>query len=133
MTLDELDQILSEAAKLVDTAAQGVTTTDLPEKKDHLHSLGSALGLIFEVQSAIYGERPDLEPAYLREKSPYPPGEARRYGEIFLKAVELSEAGDIEAAIQLLRSYLKQKPHEYFRAMAEQQLRRMEARRDAGA
>jgi hypothetical protein len=128
MSLDKLDRTLALAAKAVDDAAASIAEEGLEPVKDNISKLGQALGLIFDVQRALYSIRPDLEPEVLRERSPYPPGESHVYGEHLLKSLELVERGEIREAIELWRSYLAGQVHPFFREMAEEQLGHLERR-----
>lgn len=101
MSLDELDRLLAVAAKSVDEAAASLVRSSLNDEKARLHGLAVALGKIVDVQLAIYAVRPDLEPAHLREQSPYPPDESRKYGDALIKAMDLAESGDERGATEV--------------------------------
>jgi len=65
-SLDSLNALLSEAAKLLDQSAGQIRDTGLnPEA--NVRKIAEALAEIFEVRMQIFQLRPDLTPDYLKK------------------------------------------------------------------
>ncbi len=116
--LKSLNDLLSAAAGILDTAAAEIRDIPLDPKKEHISKIGHALTLIFDIQHQIYKISPELEPEYLKRPSPFPPGVNRRFGEILLQASDLCDVGKYQEAISLYESYISENPPEFFIKLA---------------
>lgn len=65
-SLDSLNALLSEAAKLLDQSAGQIRDTGLNPEED-IRKIAEALAEIFEVRMQIFQLRPDLTPDYLKK------------------------------------------------------------------
>ena len=65
-SLDSLNALLSEAAKLLDQSAGQIRDTGL-NPEENIRKIAYALAEIFEVRSQIFQLRPDLTPDYLKK------------------------------------------------------------------
>ncbi len=65
-SLDSLNDLLTEAARLLDEASSQVRDLQLnPEQ--NIRKIGEALANISEVRLQVYAQRPDLAPEYLKK------------------------------------------------------------------
>lgn len=117
-TLVKLNETLRVAASLLDSAAGQIRDAALSPTKEHIGSIGQALGHIFDIQNAIYKRRPELEPKY--EEEPAEVREAnRRLGEALIAAYELADAGKMQEAMEYLNAFAEAEPSELHRKLAE--------------
>jgi hypothetical protein len=65
-SLDSLNALLSEAAKLLDQSAGQIRDTGL-NPEENIRKIAEALAEIFEVRMQIFQLRPDLTPDYLKK------------------------------------------------------------------
>ena len=65
-SLDSLNALLSEPAKLLDQSAGQIRDTGL-NPEENIRKIAEALAEIFEVQMQIFQLRPDLTPDYLKK------------------------------------------------------------------
>lgn len=65
-TLEKLDNLLSEAANLLDQAGSEITDLHM-NSEENLRKIGEALVTIFEIRLQIFKQRPDLTPDYLKK------------------------------------------------------------------
>ncbi len=66
-SLEELNNLLTEATRLLDKAASQIRDLNL-NKQTNIRKVGEALVLAFEIQRDIYERRPDLTPDFLKKK-----------------------------------------------------------------
>ncbi len=59
--LKSLDELLSKAVSLLDSAAKEIRDIPLNPVKENIYKIGDALTSIFELQRQIYDADPDLE------------------------------------------------------------------------
>ena len=64
-SLDNLNDLLTEAAKLLNNAAEEVRDNKL-NKHENIKKIGESLVNIYEIQLEIYKVRPDLTPDILK-------------------------------------------------------------------
>ncbi len=112
--IKSLNELLSAAAGILDTATTEIRDIPLEPKKEHIFKIGNALSLIFDIQHQIYKIDPKLEPEHLKRPSQFPPGVNRRFGEILLKAADFCDVGKYQDAISLYESYISEDPPEFF-------------------
>ena len=126
--LEKLHQTLNVAASLLDSAATQIRDVPLTPAKTHIHTIGETLSNIFDIQRAVYRERPDLEPKYDE-----PPEEVRaanrRLGETLIAAHDLADNGHIPEALALLSAFESSDPSAHHRVLAAAQRERLAARR----
>ena len=67
-SLDRLEELLVQAGKLLDEAANEIRDLDF-SASSNISAIGEALGKIFDVRGKIYLLRPDLRPDYLKDPS----------------------------------------------------------------
>jgi hypothetical protein len=65
-SLDSLNALLLEAAKLLDQSSHQIRDTGL-NPEENIHRIAEALIKIFEVRMQIYRQRPDLASDYLKK------------------------------------------------------------------
>jgi hypothetical protein len=65
-SLDSLNALLSEAAKLLDQSAGQIRDTGL-NPEENIRKIAEALAEIFEVRMQMFQLRPDLTPDYLKK------------------------------------------------------------------
>ena len=128
--LKYLDELLSAAAGILDTAAIEIRDVSLNPTKDNISRIGKALALISDIQLQIYKVAPKLEPKYLTRPSPYPPEINRRFGEILIAATELYDEKKYNEAISLYESFIEENPPEFFIKMAEGRIRKIKMDHD---
>jgi hypothetical protein len=123
--LDAIHDQLAVASSLLDAVANDIR--DLGFTPDeHIRRIGHALGLISEIQHAIYRTRPDLTPAFLRD----PEGvsahaEANgRLTQALAKVYRFGEAGQGAEAERELRAYIARESSALHRRLAEHVLQR---------
>ena len=66
-SLDELENLLKEAAGLLDRAAVEIRDLGLEPEKN-VRRIAEAIFLASEIRSDIYNRRPDLTPGYFKKK-----------------------------------------------------------------
>jgi hypothetical protein len=116
--LTNLHQQLRAAASLLDGAATQIRDLPLSPTRQHVHSIGEALCSIYEIQSAIYKLRPELEIKY--EEPPEEERAAnRRLGEALIAAYDLADSGQVSAAAQFLAGFALNEPSELHRSLAK--------------
>jgi hypothetical protein len=121
---ESVHRLLVVASKLLDSAASEMREVGLG--KD-ITRVGSALGEIFEVKRALYALRPDVMPAQMSEAVPLEVAAAnRRLTRYLADALELDEAGDTDAAVAKIRSYLEVETSPEHREIAQSELSRMQ-------
>ena len=123
--LANLHQRLRVAASLLDGAATQIRDAPLPPTKKHIYSVGEALASIYEIQSAIYKLRPELE-----EKYEEPPPEEvsaanRRLGEVLIAAYDLADTARLPEATALLTAFAANEPSEYHRSLVVAEIERL--------
>jgi hypothetical protein len=123
--LDAIHDQLAVASSLLDAAAIDIRDSGFTPE-EHVRRVGQALGLISEIQHAIYRERPDLKPAFLRE----PEGvtahaEANgRLTRVLASVYRFGEAGQGAEAERELRAYIARESSDLHRRIAEHVLQR---------
>ena len=115
--LPQLNQTLNVAASLLDEAAGQIRDAALSPTKEHIHRIGEALVSIYEIQSAIYKLRPELEPKY-DEPPPAQQKANRRLGETLIAAYDLADKGQLQEAISLLSAFAANDPSEFHCGLA---------------
>ena len=125
MSIDSINELLDRAGNTLDQAAQQMVGSALQPSGEYIYRVGEALAKIFEIQRAIYAIRPELTPPFLREPSSLPPGESRRFGDVFLASVELENKGAFREAEAKWQRYLESKPHDFFSEKARECLARL--------
>lgn len=120
--LKSLNELLSVAAGILDTASTEIRDIPLDPKKEHVSKIGHALTLIFDIHHQIYKISPELEPEHLKRPSPFPPGVNRRFGEILLQAIDLCDDKKYQEAISLYESYISEKPPDFFIQLAKDRI-----------
>jgi len=65
-SLEQLDNLLSQAANLLDQAGSEIRDLQL-NSEENLRKVGEALVNIFEIRLQIFKQRPDLTPDYLKK------------------------------------------------------------------
>ena len=116
--LTKLNETLRVAASLLDSAAGQIRDAALSPTKEHIGSIGQALGHIFDIQNAIYKRRPELEPKYEEEPEEVRAAN-RRLGEALIVAYDLADAGKVQQAAEYLKAYAEVEPSELHRELAE--------------
>ena len=124
--LNSLNEILSVAANILDTAASEVRDIPLNPLKDNIYKIGKVLTIIHDLQDQICKIDPKFEPEYLRRPSPFPPEINRRFGKILIKATDLCDEKKYKEAISLYKSYILENPPEFFKKMAELRIEMIE-------
>jgi len=122
--LANLHQRLRVAASLLDEAASEIRDAPLSPTKQHIYSVGQALASIYEIQSAIYKLRPELETKY-EESSEDVSAANRRLGELLIAAYDLADASRLPEALALLSAFATNEPSEYHRSLAKTEIERM--------
>jgi hypothetical protein len=65
-SLERLNQLLTEAAKLLDDAASEIRDSQLATDRN-VKRIGEALASISEIRLEVYQQRPDLAPKHLKK------------------------------------------------------------------
>jgi hypothetical protein len=125
VTLDTLTDRLSLACRLLDQASRDVRDLDAALPGNHIRQLAEAMAKVFEVQRAIFALRPDLEPAFLKEKSRDPEAD-RRLTEALGKAYALLDEARYAEALDLLRAFSGAEDSAFHRRIAEAESRTIE-------
>lgn len=127
--LAELHQTLQVATMLLDDAARQIRDTRLLPTKPNIYKIGEALSAIFEIQSAIDKQAPELQ---LEPKYEEPSNEVklanRRLGEAILAADALFDKNGLKEARNHLTSYAATENSEKHRILALRQVERYEER-----
>lgn len=123
--LDAIHDRLAVVSSLLDEAAIDIRDSGFASD-EHVRRIGQALGLISEIQHAIYGERPDLTPAFLKT-----PGGVSAHAEAngrltqaLANVYRLGEAGQAAEAERELRAYIAGESSDLHRRIAEHVLQR---------
>jgi len=66
-SLDELENLLKKASRLLDKAAAEIRDTGLEPEKN-VRRIAEAIVLASEIRNEIYNRRPDLIPEYFKKK-----------------------------------------------------------------
>jgi hypothetical protein len=120
--LKYLNELLSAAAGILDSAAAEIRDIPLNPKKENISTIGKALTFIIDIQKQIYDIDPKLKPEYLRRPSPYPAELNRRYGDIVIKDADLCDLKKYQEAISLYENFISENPPEFFANMAERRI-----------
>jgi hypothetical protein len=123
--LKYLDELLSSAAGILDTAATEIRDVSLSPTQENILRIGQALALVFDIQQQIYKVDPKLEPEYLKRPSPYPPELNRRFGKILIAAADLYDEKKYNEAISLYESFIAENPPNFFIKMAKGRIRKI--------
>jgi hypothetical protein len=130
--LTELHRTLQVAAMLLDSAAGQIRDAKLLPVKSNIHKIGEALASVFEIQSVIYKQAPELQ---LEPNYEEPPEEVRlanrRLGEAMLAADALADEGKFEEARSYLANFAASEPSENHGNLALHQATRYAERDDA--
>jgi hypothetical protein len=128
--LERLHHTLVAAEIILDNAAGQVRDAALAPTNQHIHSIGTALASIFEIQHAIYKIKPELEPKY--EEEPEKTRAAnRRLGETLIAAYDLADSNKVPEALALLHQFASDDPSEYHRGLAAIEAERLSENYDA--
>ena len=120
--LKSLNELLSAAAGILDTAASEIRDIPLNPTKENIYKIGKALIIIFDIQDQICKIDPNFEPEYLRRPSSFPPEVNRRFGEIIIEASDLCDEKKYYEAISLYENYISENPPDFFINMAEMRI-----------
>ena len=123
--LKSLNDLLSEASRILDTATTEIRDVPLNPTKENIYRIGKGLDLIFEVQCQIYKIDHSLDPEYLKRSSLSPTGVNRKFGEILLQASDLCDDKKYQDAISLYEDYISENPPEFFANMAKKRIARI--------
>ena len=129
MSLKEIHTKLVVAADLLDHAASEISGSPLKPSERYVREIGEALRHILEVKNAIYALDASLTPELMKQPSPFPAGESRRFGEVLIRASDIAANGDIAGAISQWVAYLESEPHEFFRDSAKRHIEHLERQR----
>ena len=124
-SLDAIHDQLAVASSLLDAVAADIRDSGFTPN-EHVRRIGQALGLIAEIQHAIYRERPDLTPAFLR-KSEDVSAHAEANGRLtqtLANVYRFGEAGQGAEAERELRAYIARESSDLHRRIAEHVLQR---------
>lgn len=124
---DQLHRTLRAAANLLDSAASQVCDMQLQPTKQHLRSIGEALALVFEVQHAVEGLKPELAKRY-EEPTEEESLANRRLGEAFIAADDLAERENNESAEVFLERFAAHEHSSFHRDLALLQAARYKLR-----
>jgi hypothetical protein len=117
---------------LLDSAAGQIRDAKFLPVKSNIHKVGEALASVFEIQSSIYKQAPELQ---LEPKYEEPPDEVRlanrRLGEAMLVADALADEGKLEEARGHLATFATNEPSEHHANLALRQAARYAERDDA--
>ncbi|MGJ7527286.1 hypothetical protein [Variovorax sp. GB1P17] len=127
--LESTHQLLTVAARLLDSAASGIRDAKLEPVRENIAQIGQILAAIFEIEQKIYALRPDLQSAYLGEPSPYPESN-KRLTRFMFQACGLEDAGEIAQAIEKYKEYLQLEESSHHREIAEGEIRRLSNREE---
>lgn len=117
-SLESLDNLLTQAAKLLDVAAAEIRDVPLEPKKENIRRIAAALTEIFEVQQRIYALNPEFQPRFLSEPSKNPEAN-RALGLAILEAYRLNDEGQPDAGVAVLESYQAGEDSAYHREVAQ--------------
>ncbi len=123
--LKYLNELLSAASGILDSATAEIRDIPLNPKKENISRIGRALSLIFDIQQQIYKIDPKLEPEYLKRPSPFPPELNRRFGEILIMDADLCTDKKYHEAISLFQGFISENPPDFFIKMAEDRIQKI--------
>lgn len=123
--LDEINDELTVAASLLGDAAVDIQNCGFGTE-EHIRRIGDALGRVYEIQHAIYKERPDLVPAFLKKPEEISAHSAAnsRLTEALANVYRFGELGQGSEAERELRAYITQETSDLHRRIAERILKR---------
>jgi hypothetical protein len=127
-SLDSLNDLLTQAATLLDMAAEEVRDIPLEPKKENIRWIAAILSEIFEMQQRIYALRPDLKPPFLSEPSKNPESN-RALGRALVEAGRLDDEGQLDAAVAVLESYQAAESSTHHREIAQSLIERLREKR----
>jgi hypothetical protein len=120
---ESVHRLLVAASQLLDSAASEMREIGLGRNVTHI---GAALTEIFDIKMALYALRPDLMPAHLAEPIPPEVSEANhRLTRYLADALSFDEAGNTDAAVSMLRSYLEVETSSDHREIAQSEISRI--------
>jgi len=126
-SLASLNDLLTQAAKLLDVAAGEIRCVPLEPKNENIRRIAAVLMEIFEMQLRIYNLRPDLKPPFLSEPSKTPESN-RALGRAMVEAYRLDDEGQSDAAVAVLESYLAAESSIHHREIAQLTIERLRAK-----
>ncbi|SEF23079.1 hypothetical protein ABL840_00535 [Variovorax sp. NFACC27] len=126
---ESIHQLLTVAARLLDSAASEIRDAKLEPVRENIGQIGEILARIFEIEQQIYLLRPELKPAYLNSPSPYPESN-RLLTRFMFEACQLEDAGEFGRAIEKYEEYLLLEESTHHREIAEAEIRRLSEKND---
>ncbi len=123
-SLKELNDMLRDASKSLDLAAQQIRDIPFEPRKENIGTIGKVLAEIFRLKHMIYEIEPELMPEKLRHKPKYP-DKNNSFGKALISAEDYKEKGEIEKAIQVYEDYLKTDPIDYFKEIAFSEIKKL--------
>ncbi len=124
--LANLHKRLRVIAGLLDGAASNIRDVPLSPTHEHIQRIGEALVSVFEIQSAIYKLRPELEVHY-EEPQEEVSAANKRLGETLMVAYDLADNSKLAEAVNLLIVFEKNEPSEFHRSIAAGEIERLNA------
>jgi len=121
--LAELERLLSECSKTLDSSAELIKESDL-DSGVCIHEIGQAITHIFHIQQEIYKLEPDLEPSFLKVKSLH-----SKHNKLLTTAIV--EAGRLckeeryDEAIKIFKEFLSTNPPAYLSEIAESEIKKI--------
>jgi hypothetical protein len=123
-SLDSLNGLLTQAAALLDVAAEEIRDVPLEPTTENIRRIATVLTEIFEMQQRIYDLRPDLKPPFLNEPSMHPESN-RALGRALVEAYRLDDEGQADAAVAVLESYQAAESSTHHREIAQSTIERL--------
>jgi len=123
--LKSLNELLSSAIRILDSASTEIRGIPLNPVKENIYKIGDALTAIIEIQRQIYDADQNLESETLKQPSPYSAYRNRLFGEIINKEAHLCDSGKCKEAINLYQNFINEKPPEIFIDLANDRIARI--------
>ena len=123
-TLESLNELLREAARLLDKAAEEIRDSPLKPIRSNIEHTGKALAEVFELQLQIDALRPDLSPQFMKGPSKDP----TKALELLLRRSHFfEEAGEPATSVALLEFFVADQVSEQHIAQARSEISRLTA------
>jgi hypothetical protein len=122
--LRSIDLSLAAVCGILDEVAGEIRDAKLNPTDEHLRRIGRAMAEIFEVQRAIYVERPELEPEWHREPPQGGP-DNRALTIAMVESIECEKRKDYAGAIALFEDFLKSAASQLHIDIAKNELARL--------
>jgi hypothetical protein len=127
-SIEQVEAELRLAAQILDRCAGMIRDVPIEPRGEHIKRIGTALANVFDIQHAIYGLRPDLMPASLKE-TPARPADDAELSVAYLAAKKAEDDGNVSSAIRAFEDFLLVDRYALHRRIAEAEIERLKSKK----